>query len=84
VDALRQRRPPSRCDIGVLYGPSGVGKTFTAIDSPITSPWAKPGMGGASSNPQCTTSGLEVARGLRHRMVAYAKHMQSAGRMLGG
>jgi AAA domain len=27
--------------------------------------------------------GLEGARGLPHRMAAYAKHMQSAGRMLG-
>ena len=69
-------------DIAVLYGQSGVGKTFTATDLAYHVARGQAWHGRRVKQSAVLFVGLEGARGLRHRMAAYAQHMGSAGCML--
>ena len=69
-------------DIGSIYGPSGVGKTFAAIDLAYHVALGRSWHGRRVRQAPVLYVGLEGVRGLRHRMKAYAGHMGSAGRML--
>ena len=69
-------------DVAALYGPSGVGKTFAAIDLAYHLALGRSWHGRRVRQAAVLYVGLEGTRGLRHRMFAYRRHMGSAGRML--
>jgi AAA domain len=71
-----------RGDIAVLYGPSGIGKTFTLTDLAYHLALGSSWHGLRVRKAPVLYVGLEGGRGLRHRMLAYREQMGSARRML--
>jgi hypothetical protein len=69
-------------DVAAIYGASGVGKTFCAIDLAYHVTPGRSWNGRRVRPAPVLYVGLEGVRGLRHRMAAYAQHMGSGGRML--
>jgi len=69
-------------DVAALYGESGVGKTFAAIDLAYHVALGQPWHGRRVRQAPVLYVGLEGVRGLRHRIAAYRQHMGYAGRML--
>jgi hypothetical protein len=69
-------------DIAVLYGASGVGKTFVAVDLSYHVALGVDWHGQRVRSVPVLLVILEGMRGARHRMVAYREKMGSAGPML--
>lgn len=70
-------------EVAAVYGPSGVGKSFAAIDLAYHLAHGLEWHGRkVPGKVPALIVGLEGVRGLRHRMLAYAGFLGNAGKML--